>query len=223
MTFVFPYPKPDPGKGALYGKQWQPRDLARIHYEAGFTDAMDLVVMLCVCLSESQGYDYAINVNKPNKNGIIYEDRGIDQLSSQHAEITDEEAYDPPLAAEAAFVLYKARKRAGQSGFEDWYGFLNGIYLHDTYLQRAVIGVANFMGETLLSEPVPDISADTAYVHRLTTPIADYHHRVAEQLAHLDRGRSMLGWGARTKEQVAAVQAELAKGHTAAKASLPTT
>jgi hypothetical protein len=100
---------------------------------------------------------------------------------------------------------------------------LNGIYLHDTYLQRAVVGVANFMGETLLSEPVPDISADTAYVHRLTTPIADYHHRVAEQLAHLDRGRSMLGWGNRTKEQVAAVQAELAKGHTAAKASLPTT
>lgn len=50
--------------GSLRGKQWQPRDIAKLCYGHGFTDAIDLVTAVAVCLSESQGYDHAINDNK---------------------------------------------------------------------------------------------------------------------------------------------------------------
>ena len=50
--------------GYLQGKQWQPRDLSKLCYEHGFTGALTLVTAVAVCLSESQGFDRAINDNK---------------------------------------------------------------------------------------------------------------------------------------------------------------
>lgn len=50
--------------GFLAGKQWQPRDLAALCYEAGWTETLNLVTAIAVCLSESQGYQEAQNDNK---------------------------------------------------------------------------------------------------------------------------------------------------------------
>jgi len=51
-------------KGFLAGKQFQPRDLAALCYAHGWTEAINLVTVVAVCLSESQGYQRAQNDNK---------------------------------------------------------------------------------------------------------------------------------------------------------------
>ncbi len=127
--------------GQLLGKQIQPRKLAGFAYDAGFKDAHNLVVAVMVILSESQGFDHAINTNPDGSS-----DRGIWQLNTIHAWITDEMAYDPAQASAAAFKLYMAN-----SGFKPWAAFTSGVYLNDRYLQRACLGVQNHLAETLVA------------------------------------------------------------------------
>lgn len=202
--------------GELKGHQVQPRELAQYDYEAGFTDARDLVVAVAVELSESQGFDHAINTNP---NGTA--DRGVWQLNTIHPDYTDEIAYDPAKASRAAFALYSSRKRAGQTGFEDWYGYLNGIYLHDSYIGRAVVGVANFLGDQLLKRPVPFKVDGTPYVHGFTTPMASYQFRVVQGLIANQRAAKVLGFGAKSAAVVLAAQKELAPGRTVVKKTIP--
>src|SRR5262245_30219601 len=97
-------PKPQPGHGALYGTQWQPRDLARVWWQAGLEDVIDLTTAVAVTLAESDGWDHAIHVNND-----LTEDRGVFQLNSIHKDITDDIAYDPEQAADFAFELYTSR------------------------------------------------------------------------------------------------------------------
>ena len=105
--------KPPPGHGALLGKQWEARFCAQALYEAGFVDALELLIMLCVGCAESQLFDRAIHVNEN-----LTEDRGWLQLSSTHTWITDEMAYDINEAAKAARKLVVAKQKAGGEGFE---------------------------------------------------------------------------------------------------------
>ena len=198
--------------GELKGHQWQPREIARWAYDAGWQDAETLAVAVCVCLAESQGYDHALNINPDGS-----QDRGIWQLNSIHKDITDEIAYDPKRATDAAFKLYVS---AGSS-FEDWAAYKSKVYLHDSYLGRACVGVANFLAERFLAVPVPDHDDGTPYVHRFTTPVANFQFRLSGVLNHLDHGRQMLGWQAASKTLVNAVQQELANGDRVAKATLP--
>ena len=199
--------------GELKGHQWQPRELAAWNYDAGWQDAEQLVVSVMVELAESQGYDHAVNVNP---DGSV--DRGLWQLNSIHKGITDEIAYDPKRATTAAFNLYVAR-----GGFGDWAAYTSGVYLHDSYIGRACVGVANCLGERFLAVPVPDHLDGTPYEHKFTTPLANFQHRLAGCLMHSNRGSTTLGWQAAAKSKVAEVQGELAKARTAAKAALPQT
>src|SRR5689334_17109501 len=114
--------------GELRGHQYQPREIARFAYEAGWQDAQTLVVAVAVCLAESQGYDHAVN---ENPDGSL--DRGLYQLNSVHKDITDAIAYDAKKATDAAFKLWVARG----SDFSDWAAYTSGVYLHDSYIGRA--------------------------------------------------------------------------------------
>jgi len=182
--------------GELLGVQLQPREIAELCYEAGWQDAMDLVVAVAVCLAESQGYTRAINVNP---NGT--KDRGMWQLNSIHEAYTDDLAYDKRRATAAAHSLWRGRG----GGFEDWAAFNTGVYLHDSYIGRAAVGVANFLGERLLQKPVPDW-ADEPYVHHFVTPIADFRFRVGELAAASLHVTKLLGYRAATAARVAEVQ-----------------
>jgi hypothetical protein len=198
--------------GELRGHQWQPREIAAWAYAAGWKDAMQLVTAVAVCLAESQGYDHAVNVNQDGTT-----DRGLWQLNSIHAAISDDEAYDPERATQLAWGLWKS---AGGT-FQPWAAFTSGVYLHDSYVGRATIGVANLLGDALLKLPVPDKPDGSPYEHRLATPVATFLFRLTGCLEHLDEGRRLLGWQAAPKPLVASVQNELAAGHQAAKQPLP--
>ena len=115
-------PDPKPGTGALLGHQWEPWQLAKWCYEAGWQDAFFLTTSVQVILAESQGYDHAIHVNLDGSR-----DRGIWQLNDIHKHITDEIAYDPVRATAEAFKLYAAR-----NGWEDWAAYTSGVFLHDS-------------------------------------------------------------------------------------------
>lgn len=196
--------------GQLLGHQLQPREIARLAYNAGWVDAYELAVAVAVCLAESQGYERAINENPDGSR-----DRGIWQLNTVHKDITDEIAYDPEQATAWAFKLWSAK-----GNFSDWAAYKSGVYLHDSYVGRAVVGVANFLGDDILALPVPDWNG-APYVHRFKTPIADFWFRVAEQLAYNEQAAKLLGWTAATKAKVTDVQKKLAAARTVAKATRP--
>ncbi len=212
------YPVPAPGAGALYGKQIEPRVLARTFYHAGWQEVFDLTVAVMVCLAESQGFTHAIHHNPPtpeHPEGTF--DRGPWQLNSIHKSITDEIAYDLELATAEAFKLYVAK----QSSFYDWNAYKTGIYLHDSYHERAVRGVANFVSEDLLKIPVPPDKTGKPYESVLTVPLLDYRHRLVSSQRHVGTARKNLGWSAASKAKVATVQTELAASQVASKQALP--
>lgn len=204
--------EPAPGSGALLGTQLEPRYIARLVYEAGWNDAFFAFTSVAVSLAESQGWTRAIHVNKDGSR-----DRGIWQLNDVHKEITDEIAYDPVRATAAAFKLWAARR-----GWEDWAAYTSGVYLHDSYIGRAIRGLGNYIAEDTLSVPVPDW-AGKPYEHRFTTPMLAYQHQVAGGLAHVGAALKVLGSQAASKDKVLATRTELGKATTALRASLPQT
>lgn len=203
---------PEPGHGALLGTQIEPRIIAQQAYNAGWKDALDLATAVCVCLAESQGYDRAIHVNL---NGT--QDRGIWQLSTVHRDITDAIAYDYIAATDAAYDLYVS---AGKT-FRDWVAFTSGVYLHDSYVGRAWRAVGNFLGETMIAWPVPDLPNGTPYHHRFGIPALNFEHRLAGSMNYVAKARKDLGWQAFTKAKADLVQHDLSAAQAAAKQSLP--
>jgi len=198
-------PDPKPGTGALLGHQWEPWQLAKWCYEAGWQDAFFLTTSVQVILAESQGYDHAIHVNLDGSR-----DRGIWQLNDIHKHITDEIAYDPVRATAEAFKLYAAR-----NGWEDWAAYTSGVFLHDSYLGRAVRGVGNYLGRATMEVPVPDWNGKP-YEHSYSPTILNYEHRLAGMREHLEKARNTLGFGAKTEAVVWSTQLELGKALTAA-------
>jgi hypothetical protein len=192
--------------------------LAELNYNAGWQDAEVLLVSVMVELSESQGYTMARNFNKPTPqfpNGTW--DWGPWQLSSQHKGVTEEKAYDPRWATDFAFDLYLS---AGSS-FEDWFGYKNGIYLRDSYLGRAAVGVANHLADKMLKVHVPPLSDGVPYEHKFVTPIADYRFRVGELAGANSRAATTLGWQAASRAKVLEARKILAAGRLALSRTRP--
>ena len=206
--------------GELIGPQIQPRDLAAIAYDTGegWEDARELTICLCVCLAESQGYQHAYNDNKNDAGVVTSRDVGVMQINIAADAIgtgVEDRLYDLHTNFNAAYALYARR------GFQPWVAYNTDVYLHDTYVERAVAGVGNFLGEYLLAQPVKDW-AGSPYTHRLTNPVLNYQHRLVSTVAHVDRARKTLGWTTAAKSKVDATQLELAKAQQAAKQQLPT-
>lgn len=203
---------PEPGSGALRGKQLEPWYIAKLVYEAGWNDTFEVMTSVQVCLAESQGYTMAIHVNKDGSR-----DRGIWQLNDIHAWITDEMAYDPVRATAAAFKLF-----VSDNGWSPWAAYEpSGVFLHDSYLGRASRGVGNYIARATLEVPVPDW-AGKPYVHRYAGSILNYEHRLSGCLHNVEQAKKDLGWQSATAAKVKVVQTDLAHAVTAAKAPLPT-
>lgn len=173
--------------GELKGTQWQPRDLARLAYEAGWTDALRLTECVQIALSESQGYDRAYNDNvvpagetrrgldgKTYTAGQVWQrDCGVWQIgipASQIGTEKEEELYTPGVNVQRARALYELRQ------WQPWAAHSSLVYLRDTYVKRAVKGVGNFLAETQIAQPADD-KANPRY---LTNPVLDYYYHVTD-------------------------------------------
>jgi hypothetical protein len=202
--------------GKLLGSQVQPREIARLCYEQGWKDAQELVSAVSVCLAESQGYDRAFNDNV-REGVVVSRDVGMFQINIDFADCgtaVEERLYDHEENVKAAWALYSRR------GFQPWVAFNTGVCLHDSYIGRAVVGVANFLGDELLKTPVPDW-ADKPYVHKFKTPMAAYQHQVTAAVSALTKVGKLLGWTAASVTKVKEAQTIIAAGKAAAKATRP--
>jgi hypothetical protein len=135
--------------GELLGKQIQPRAIAGLAYTAGIHDARRLVVAVALALAECQGYDRAFNDNLDAAGSVTSRDCGIWQINIPASEIgTAAEAtlYDPAENASNMYRLFATR------GWQPWVSYNTKVYLHDTYLRRAALGVMNFLAEALVEQ-----------------------------------------------------------------------
>jgi hypothetical protein len=126
------------------GEQIQPRDLAHLFYDHDWQDALALVSITSVCLAESQGYDKAYHDNVDDTGKVTSRDVGILQINIPASQIgtkVEQDLYDINNNADAGRGLYANR------GFQPWSAYNSGVYLHDVYMNRALRGVANFLGE----------------------------------------------------------------------------
>lgn len=133
-----------PPRGVIAGAYVLPRDVARYCHDAGWRD-LKVIVAVCVAGAESSLYSGAYHDNEDGSR-----DRGVFQLNSSHAWITDADAYDPPRAAVAAYQLYKS---AGYS-FRPWVAYTSGAYL--AWGDAAIRGFAN-MARRMWEPPLPPV------------------------------------------------------------------
>jgi Lysozyme like domain len=204
--------------GELLGTQLQPRDIAKLAYDAGIKDAEELVTSVAVCLAESQGYDEAFNDNFDAAGDTISRDVGLWQINIPASEIgtpVETALHDHVANATAMAKLHAAR------GWQPWVAFDTTAYLHDSYLGRAVRGVANFLGDGLLQRAVATNADGTPYVHRFTTPVTDFYFRYADAVVGIAQAMKALGWSAASKTAVTGIHQHLAATEAKIKAGLP--
>ena len=130
--------------GYLLGTQLGPRKLAELAYSAGVTDFKDVARATAIGLAESQGYTRAYNDNLDANGNVISRDVGIWEINIPASEIgtsVEENLYDPVQNAAAMAQLHSRR------GWQPWVAYTSNVYLHDTYLRRASLGVMNMAAE----------------------------------------------------------------------------
>jgi hypothetical protein len=135
--------------GELRGTQIQPRAIAALAYTAGIHDAHRLAEAVAIAIAESQGYSRAFNDNLDAAGNVTSRDCGVWQINipaSQIGTAAEESLYDPARNAAAMYRLFAAR------GWQPWVSYNTKVYLHDTYLRRATLGVMNHLAEGLVAE-----------------------------------------------------------------------
>jgi hypothetical protein len=119
------------------GTHLLPRDLAKLNYEAGWTDANQLLISIAVEIAEGNGYVTATHVNP---DGSI--DRGLWQINDKaHPDVTDADAFDPVKATAWARKIYVDRGHT----FNAWSAYMNGAWRGPQALGYAFDGVANYL------------------------------------------------------------------------------
>jgi hypothetical protein len=155
--------------GELKGERIAPRYLAQHCWDQGWRDK-ELVTMVAVILSESQGYTEAVNDNVDKVTGAIKSrDCGLSQINIPASKIGTQEEKD---LYEIDYNLYRAWQLYKTRGFQPWYGYTLGYATSPKwwtysekykewrrtgrYIHRAVKGVANFYGNDfeIVTSPV---------------------------------------------------------------------
>lgn len=132
--------------GQLIGPQITQRKVAHLAHDAGFRDT-DLYIACMVCGAESWRFQRAYNDNLDADNHVVSRDVGLMEINIPASQIgtpKEEELYDPVKNFARAWDLFLSRK------WQPWAAFNSGVYLHDTYLQWALLGVANFAREQMI-------------------------------------------------------------------------
>lgn len=120
----------------MSGSHWiMPRGIAKICYDAGWTDAHNLLIAVSVCIAESNGYADATHTNP---DGSI--DRGLWQINNKaHPTVSDKVAFDPWESTAYARKLYE------KNGFKSWSAYNNGAYEGPRAMGYAFDGIANYL------------------------------------------------------------------------------
>ena len=140
-------PSPSHQHGYLLGVQMQPRKIAQLVYAAGITDFYEIARATSIALAESQGYTRAYNDNFDENGKLVSRDVGIFEINipaSQVGTSVEEALYDPATNVAAMKRLHDAR------GWQPWVAYTSGVYLHDTYIRRASLGLMNMEAEMLV-------------------------------------------------------------------------
>lgn len=141
----------------ILGTAWLPRKIARLLYDAGWKDAVNLLKMGCTVLAESGGYPLAYNYNDPAKGGNGSVDWGMFMLNDGNTGgkapvVVDGRPEPTPggskslatrqtfahMALEPTTAVTHAREMYEARGFEPWYGYHNPFT--NTYAWKAHIG-----------------------------------------------------------------------------------
>jgi hypothetical protein len=134
-------------QGFLLGAQMQPRKIAQLAYGVGITDFYELARATSIALAESQGYTRAYNDNFDANGKLLSRDVGIFQINipaSQVGTAIETDLYDPAKNVAAMKRLFDAR------GWQPWVAYTSKVYLHDTYIRRASLGLMNMEAEMLV-------------------------------------------------------------------------
>lgn len=126
--------------GTLAGPQLTQRRIAQLAHDVGFRD-FDLHIACMVCGAESWRFQNAHNDNLAADGTVKSRDVGLMEINIPASDIgTNKELdlYDPMTNFQRAFALWSSRR------WQPWAAFNSGVYLHDTYLQWALLGVANY-------------------------------------------------------------------------------
>lgn len=140
----------------LFGRQLLPREVAKVNYDAGWTDVINNVRMGATVTAESGRYSAAVGA--VNVNGS--QDWGMYQVNNRHHSFfgyADQEDFYrdcvlPEMAAHFARVLFLADRQAGGTGFGPWFAYGSQNY-HDA-LPAACGGCANMAAIILYGKPV---------------------------------------------------------------------
>src|SRR5262245_37499426 len=146
-------------EGYLRGRQYQPKEIARLCYKYGWRDK-NLIIAVATCLSESDGWDQAYNLNRDDEGNILSKDCGLFQISIPADKVGSQ--YESDLFDAEKNVAMARRYFEGRE-WRPWYGYVNGHALNpdwwrwsDKYqewrpggrrIHKAIRGVANFWGE----------------------------------------------------------------------------
>lgn len=127
-----------------WGRRFLPREIAKLCYEAGWTNAENLCIAVAVCLAESNGYEHRWHDNtvtdKDGKVKVVSRDRGLWMINDvSHADVSDDRAYDAIEATHIARRLYNAH------GFQPWSSFGNKQYRGAHALGYAFDGISNML------------------------------------------------------------------------------
>ena len=156
---------PQQQSGYLLGQQLGPRKLAELAYDAGVIDFKDVARATAIGLAESQGFTRAYNDNVDENGKVISRDVGIWEINipaSQIGTSVETNLYDPAQNAAAMARLHAAR------GWQPWVAYTSSVYLHDTYLRRASLGVMNMAAEMFVLDARADGQAPKTPVPMLS-------------------------------------------------------
>lgn len=141
----------------LQGREWRPREVVLLLYNAGWTHVNNLCLMTATVGAESAFYEQAYHWNDDGTTdwGLFELNDGIKGgkepgpggtvLDQKQKEFRDK-AWNPLQAVIVARQLYNDR------GFQPWAAYNSGRYKE--YMPQACIGVCNFLAVLNKMKPV---------------------------------------------------------------------
>jgi len=119
----------------LAGEQLSIKEALALCHVVGFRGPklIDAVAVMC---AESGRYTEAWHDNTDENGNVLSTDRGLYQINTIHAGVSDDEAYDPKQNAAFAFQLSK-----GGEDFSPWMAYNSGAHEKFMEVKDEAVGV----------------------------------------------------------------------------------
>lgn len=129
----------------LEGRQMLPREAAALLWNAGWVNAENLMIMVCVAMAESALFTKAYNYNPPTTalpNGSY--DWGYLQLNDGGVHGSDLDTFKH-MAFDPVQATLHARKMYVERSFSPWVAYKNHSW--EKFIPQASVGVCNMLRE----------------------------------------------------------------------------